>query len=86
MNNWERFEALAARAREETGPRVEITARVLRDIRRAPPERIAEFSLWAFSGLSLAAASIVAVLAIQSWTTLSDPLSGLFDTLTMVMQ
>jgi hypothetical protein len=85
-NNWERFETLAARAHEETGPPVEVTARVLHDIHGTPARPSADLLLWLFSGLSLTAASIVALLATQSWAAANDPLSALFDTLTMVMQ
>jgi hypothetical protein len=86
MNTWERFETLAARAGDETGPHVDATARVLRHISRLPAQQCADLPLWVASGLSLAAASIVAVLAIQSWAAAADPLSSLFDTLTIVMQ
>jgi hypothetical protein len=86
MTELERFARLAAKARGEQSPAVDVTDRVLRDIR----QRVRQESLnppWlVFSGLSLLAASIVAVLAIESWAVLADPLSGLFDSLTMVMQ
>ena len=86
MDNWQQFEALAACARAETGSPVEVTAGVLREIRRTSAGQRADVPLWLFSGLSLVAASIVLLLAIQTWTAATDPLSALFDALTMVMQ
>ena len=86
MNNWERFETLAARARHETGPHVEVTPGVLNEIRRTPAGQLANLPLWLFSGLSLVAASIVLLLATETWIAATDPLLTLFDTLTMVMQ
>jgi hypothetical protein len=90
MNALEKFAQLAARSRAEAAPRVDVTTGVLGDIRQAARQvaRAESFNppLLVFSGLSLLAASIVAVLAIQSWEMLADPLAGLFDSLTMVMR
>jgi hypothetical protein len=86
MNELERFVELAIKAHGEPAPAIDVTARVLRDIRQAVGGEGINPPLLIFSGLSLLAASIVAVLAIQSWEVLADPLSGLFDSLTMVMQ
>jgi hypothetical protein len=83
---WKQFEALAARAREETGPRLDVTARVLRDLRHAPAVPRSNLPLWVISGASLAAASIILVLSVQCWQSWTDPWSGLFDALTLVMQ
>ena len=86
MNHWGHFETLAARAHDETGPCIDVTAGVLDDLRRGAVTPAADWPLCLFSGLSAAAAVMVLVMAIQSWTAAVDPLSGLFDTLTMVMQ
>jgi hypothetical protein len=86
MNRWEHFETLAALARDETGPRIDVTVGVLDDLRRRAVRPVADWPLCLFSGLSALAAVMVLAMAIQSWTAAVDPLSGLFDTLTMVMQ
>ncbi len=86
MNRWEHFETLAARTRDETGPRIDVTARVMDELRRRAVSPVADWPLRLFSVLSAGAAVTVLVLAIQSWTAAADPLCGLFDTLTMVMQ
>jgi hypothetical protein len=86
MNRWEHFETLAARARDETGPRIDVTARVMDQLRRRAVAPAADWPLRLFSALSAAAAATVLVLAVQSWMVAVDPLNGLFDTLTMVMQ
>jgi hypothetical protein len=84
MNHWEQFEALAARARDESGPHIDVTARVMDELRRRAATPVVDWPLRLFSALSAAAAVTVAVLAIQACTV--DPLSGLFATFTMVMQ
>jgi hypothetical protein len=86
MTELERFAQLAAKARGEPPPAIDVAARVLRDLRQMVRQESLNPPLLVFSGLSLLAASIVAVLAIQSWEPLADPLSGLFDSLTLVMQ
>lgn len=86
MNRWEQFETLVARARDESGPPLDVTARVMDELRRRAVAPTVDWPVRLFAALSAAAAVTVAVLAIQSWTVTADPLSGLFATLTMVMQ
>jgi len=86
MNDLEKLLWLASRARREPIPPVDVSARVLARL-RAPVERPASgLPLLAFSGLAAVAASIVLVIALESWSALSDPLAGLLSPLTMVMQ
>ena len=86
MNRWKHFESLAARAHDEAGPQIDVTARVMDELRRHAVKPVADWPLRLFSALSAAAAVTVLVLAIESWTAAVDPLSNLFGTLTMVMQ
>jgi hypothetical protein len=84
--NLESFKILAAHAAREQVPELDVTAGVLRRIRAARPQRELEMPWLIFSGVSLAAAAVVLMVAVQSWAPLVDPLSGLFDPLTMVIQ
>jgi hypothetical protein len=86
MNRWEQFEALAARAHDETGPCVDVAGRVMSELRRRPPAPAVDWPLRLFSVLSAAAPATVAVLAIQAYSAATDPLASLFATMTMVMQ
>jgi hypothetical protein len=86
MNEFERFAALAAHAREDKGRQVDVTAGVLRSIRAASIPRTGGPPLWIVSGLSLGAASVMFFMAMQLWGTVADPMAGFFITLTMVMQ
>jgi hypothetical protein len=90
MNKLEQFELLASAARRERVPRLDVTARVLARIRPAEARRagrlpLEEVPLLAVSGLSVLAATIVVVLAVDAWAPLVDPLAGLFTPLMMVM-
>jgi hypothetical protein len=86
MNHWEQFEALAARAHDETGPRIDVAGRVMSELRQRAAAPAVDWPLRLFSVLSAAAAATVAVLAFQAYTAATDPLCSLFATLTMVMQ
>lgn len=86
MNRWRQFERLAAEARAEPAPTVSVSDWVLRDIRCSIRARSVNVPLLVFSGLSVAAASIMLVFAVQSWNAMTDPFLSMFDTLTMVIQ
>jgi hypothetical protein len=86
MNEFSRFEQLAAQARAERVPPIDVTVPVLRNIRSAVAEHSINGPLAVVSGFSLLAASIMAAVAAQMWSELVDPLSVLFDSLMMVMQ
>lgn len=86
MNRDERFEAWAARARQETVPSVDVVAGVVHRIQAGSPRRESDMPWYVCSGLSVLAASVMLVVALDSWQSLTDPLAGLFSSLTMVMQ
>ena len=81
MKPLERFQMLSAQARLEPVPRLDVTQRVLFEIRRAQRVGPANWILPALTGLSAAAAAIVAVLALDAWNVLNDPLAGIFNPL-----
>ncbi len=56
MNALERFERLAGQARREAVPALDVTARVIAKLRQPEPVE-ASVPMFAFAGLSLAAAS-----------------------------
>ncbi len=87
MNLLQRFEHLAERARDEQAPAIDVSWRVLRAI-RAPRPRFEVYSpvLVAAAGLSLVAASAVAALVVQDWFAWTDPMSGLIQSFTLVLQ
>ena len=58
MTEWERFQRLAALARPDSAPRVEVAARVLRTIRAMDAPQTVDLPMLIFSGVSLVAASI----------------------------
>jgi hypothetical protein len=67
------FDRLAAAARREPVPGVDVAERVLRTI-AAPPLRSDRLFLWLALG-SAAAAAACAVVALPAWEALSDPLA-----------
>jgi hypothetical protein len=85
MTEWERFQRLAALARRDSAPRVEVAGRVLRTIRAMDAPQTVDLPMLIFSGVSLVAASIGVLLAMQAWSPLSESLSGMFQW-TIVLQ
>jgi hypothetical protein len=79
MTEWERFQRLAALARRDPAPRLDVAARALRTIRAIKSPQTVDLPMLIFSGVSLVAASIGIVLAMQAWSPLSDSLSGMFQ-------
>ena len=86
MNELARFEAMARSARGELTPRLDVAARVLARIRRIETRREVDVPFLAVSGLSVLAASVMLMMAVEVWLPLVDPLAGLFNSLTMVMR
>jgi hypothetical protein len=84
MNQWNRFEAAVALARGEAAPRPDVAARVLRTICALESPQAVDLPILIFSGVSLLAASIGILLAIQAWSPLSDSLSGMFQWTTVL--
>ncbi|MFZ5830172.1 MAG: hypothetical protein ACOY3P_08790 [Planctomycetota bacterium] len=86
MDELQRFAELAARAREESPPPIDVRDRVLATIAAPRPRSGIDQPLAVCSVVSALAASIAAVMAVEMWSALTDPMTGLFDTLTLVMQ
>jgi len=86
MNELERFARLAARARLERVPCLDVTGGVLRRIRLAGVARDGNLPLWVVAGVSVLAASVVLFFALDAWGPMTDPLATLFSPLTMVVQ
>lgn len=86
MTRWERFRELAAAARSEPVPPLDVTARVLAALRE--PDRPKEpWLAWlAMTGASLASAGILLAWAVEGWVSLTDPLSVWFASLLVVLQ
>ncbi len=76
MNPVDRFEALAARARLESPPTLDVTQRVLRRLQHVEHAYPLDWVLPLLTGLSAAAAAIVTALALDAWNVLTDPLAG----------
>ena len=83
-----RFEELAAAARREQAPGVDVTDRVLQSLRERDlsPGHAMEKPLLMFSAVSFASAVIVAIIAAQTWFSGHDPLVDMIGSLAMVMK
>jgi hypothetical protein len=88
MDAWKTVERLAAAARTETPPRIDVTERVMKTLRAREPERqrLLDTPLFGFSAISFASAVIVGLFAVQAWLSMHDPMVQLFDTVAMVMK
>jgi hypothetical protein len=84
MNELESFDRLASLARKDHPPRLDVSARVLRAIRDEQPVAAMDWSMLIFSGVSLAAASVVVALVVDACLPLADPLAGLFPWTTVL--
>jgi len=85
MNRMEHFAQLAARARQESVPPLDIAPRVLATLEQAEP-LAASTPMIAFAGLSLLAASVLVTWAVNALLSLSDPLGSLFYPLAVVLR
>lgn len=86
MNELRAFESLAAAASRERTPEIDVADRVMRRIGSRWETSLPEAPLAVVSAVSVLAASIAVVLAVQAWYLLCDPLGSLFHPLTMVMR
>lgn len=84
MNRLEQFAALAARARQDVAPSLDASARVIARLRHPEPV-VPSVPMFAFAGVSLAAASVVVALALNALATITDPLGCFFYPLSMVI-
>lgn len=74
----EHLEHLAARAREEAAPRVDVTANVLRRLRQTSAP-VYDRALYWITASAVAAAVIVAVFALPELNQATDPLAVYFE-------
>jgi hypothetical protein len=85
MNRMERFEQLAALARQEPVPALDVAPRVLATLGQSRPQP-ASAPMFAFAGLALLAASVMVTWAWDALLSISDPLGSLFHPLALVLQ
>ena len=81
MNHLERFQTLAQQARLEPAPSLDVTRRVLSRLQSAERAGRVDWILPLLTGLSAAAAVVVAVLALDAWNVLASPVAGIFSPL-----
>ncbi len=79
MEGLKSLEKLASAARRNPPPRIDVTDRVLRSLRTREEDAESPLNtpLLGFSAVSFASALIVAVLALQSWLSVHDPMVAL---------
>jgi hypothetical protein len=89
MDGMKTLERLAAAARREPPPRIDVSEKVLVSLRaHEEAEELSRYpaTLVKFSAASFAAAILLGVFALDAWFTLHDPLARLFDTVAMGMK
>jgi ABC-type sugar transport system permease subunit len=74
MDTLKGIEKLAQKAREEKNPVFGVTDKVLLQIASARMQTVGFMAFDLFAGLSAAAASIILLLAVNTWTYLSNPM------------
>lgn len=86
------FERLAAAARRECPPKIDVARQVVatvESLRRQPSVYggwMADSPLLAFAGLSLAAAVLVGMLALPAWESVQDPLVAFCKPLSAIFE
>ena len=89
MDAMETVERLAATARRENPPRIDVSEKVIQSLRTQEADReesLFSAPLFRFSAVSFASALIVGAFALESWLSMHDPMVQLFDTVAMVMK
>jgi len=86
VNDLEKLAWLGSRAHAEAVPRLDVSGRVLARLCRQAERPPLVLPFLVLTGLSAVAASIVLAIAFEGWSALGDPLAGLINPLTMVMQ
>jgi hypothetical protein len=78
------LEELGELARQAPAPNVDVSFRVMPQIKeaRVPVDR----PMAVLAGLSAAAAAIVLAYAVQTWSTWQDPIAGLLSSMETVLQ
>ena len=83
MDRLEWFEQLAATARRETPPELNVADQVLRRLSMEPEPQPARHPLRLVAGIGLALSAVAMAMTVPSLMLLSDPLVQLFVPLTM---
>jgi hypothetical protein len=86
MNEMSRFERLTATARGDGPPTIDVRAAVLRTLASPAPLSGLDRPMLASTLVAVAAAVVAAVVALPTLAGLTDPMSALVSSLTMVMQ
>jgi len=86
MNEIDILRKLAAAARPDAPPDVDVAGRVLRTVRGPAPAPQTDRALWVLAAVSSVAAAVVAAVAAQSYLAWQDPLQALFGPAGMVMR
>jgi hypothetical protein len=87
MNKLEQFELLAAQARRECAPTINVVGNVLGEVRARSYVSLAPTRpLAIFTGLSLSAAALVVLLALPAWESECNPLAAMFEPLARLLQ
>jgi hypothetical protein len=78
------LEELGELARRAPAPKVEVSFRVMRQLKEAqvPVDK----PMAVFAALSTAAAAIILAYALQTWSTWQDPIAGLLSSMETVLQ
>ena len=85
--NLHEFEKLAGLARQAAPPGVDVEQAILRRLaaQRAETARLWSSTLVWLAGASAVAASFGLVLAVQAWSSLSNPLAGLLSSFVVMI-
>lgn len=76
-NSLKDIDDLAAQARKEAAPEIDVTRQVLYQLQSVPPAR--DWALPLLTASSLITASVVAFIGISIFKALNDPLAPLFE-------
>jgi hypothetical protein len=83
----ERFEHVAAEARRDRPPLIDVTDAVMREIGELSPlERREQRVLYAMTALSAVAAIVVALITVSMYEQMTDPLVGLLAETSRIVQ
>lgn len=89
MTPLDRFDQLAAIARRERAPAIDVTARVMAGIRAPRPMAARSnenLAMLLAAGLAVLAASVMVAFTLDAWSPLWDPMCGLLQPLSWIMQ
>jgi hypothetical protein len=82
----EKFAELAKSARAAPPPPLDLAENVLAELRTVRPRSKGDALVWSISGAAVLAASLTLMLNYRTFESLSDPLAGLLEPISMVLQ